>query len=77
MNKIHTSCVEVLEDPVVHSVQILDIERREGQRAVELLRKKTLPSVIAHEHHPFACEGTHTFINEQSHVFLLRILGCV
>lgn len=51
----------MLEDPVVHSVQILDIERREGKRAVEPLRKKTLPSVIAHKHHPFACKGIHTF----------------
>ncbi len=56
----HTSWVEVLEDPIIHSVQILDIERREGQRAVEPLRKKTLPSVIAHEHHSFAYERTAT-----------------
>ena len=52
-----TGGVEVLEDPIVHSVQVLDIERREGQRAVELLRKETLPRVIAHEHHPLACVG--------------------
>ncbi len=66
----HTGCVEVLEDPIVHSVQILDIERREGQRAVELLRKKILPGVIAHEDHSFACEGTHVQ-NDQNQATLL------
>lgn len=47
----------MLQDPVIHSVQILHVERRERKRAVELLRKKTLPGIIAHEHHPFSCEG--------------------
>lgn len=54
----------MLEDPIVHSVQILHIERRERQRAVELLRKKALPSVVTHEHHPFACDRIHTIQNQ-------------
>lgn len=64
----------MLEDPIVHCVQILDIERREGQRAVEFLRKKTLPSVIAHEHHPFACDGIYTFKNEKKKIRKSRLV---
>ena len=58
---MHTSRVEVLQDPIINGVQVLNIERREGQRVVELLGKKTFPSVITHEHHSFACAEIHTF----------------
>lgn len=53
----HTGGIEMLQYPVVHRVQILDIERREGQRTMELLWKKTFPRVISHEHHTFACDS--------------------
>lgn len=39
----------MLQDPVIHSVQILHIERRERQGAMELLGEKTLPGVIPHK----------------------------
>lgn len=46
-----TSWIKILQDPVVHSVKILHIERREKIRAEELLWEESFPSIITHEDH--------------------------
>jgi len=43
----------VLQDAVVHGVQVLHVEGGEGKRALELLREEVLPRVVAHEHQTF------------------------
>lgn len=52
-----TGVVQVLQNAVVHRVQVLDVEGREGQRAVESLGEETLPGVVTHEHNPLTCRG--------------------
>lgn len=49
-----TDVVQVLQNSIVHCVQILDIERGEGQGTVELFGEETFPCVITHEDHSLA-----------------------
>lgn len=49
--QVLTGGKDVLEDSVVHGVQILDVEGGERQRAVELFREQTDPRVVSHEDH--------------------------
>lgn len=52
----HTGGVEMLQDAVVHRVQVFDVKGRERQRAVELFREEVFPGIIAHKHDPFTCK---------------------
>lgn len=40
----------VVEDSVVHSIQILNIEAREWVAAIDVIRKQAVPGVVAHHH---------------------------
>lgn len=46
-----TSWIKVLQDPIVHSVKILHIERREKIRPEKLLWEESFPGIITHEDH--------------------------
>lgn len=47
----------MLQDAVVHRVEVLHVEGGEGQGAVEALGEEALPGVVAHEHHALTCDG--------------------
>ena len=51
----------MLQDAVVHGVEVLHVEGGEGQGALELLGEEALPGVVAHKHQTFPYEdGDHT-----------------
>lgn len=44
----------MLQDAVIHRVEVFHVKGREGQRAVEAPGEEALPGVITHEHNTFA-----------------------
>lgn len=49
-----TGRINVLQNAIVHSVQVLHIEGGEGQRFVELLGEETHPCIIPHKNNSLA-----------------------